>query len=392
MENKYGDAQIDRCCRILGIAALSLFLSACATGRTEFVVVKAEGTPLPSLGAAPATTPAPAITATPVPAGQVKTAAVIIEYTVAPEESLWRICRRLLGDGELYLQVASANHISHPELIQPGEKIKLDLAWKKSTSFTPALKETSTPVVAPIAGAGGKTVAVPAMDFPSRFNAAFKPGEHLMFAVQYFNIAAGFAALDVEAGPLKFGRPTYRLVATARTHPAFEWIFKVRDRIESYFDSQGLFSWQYEKHLREGGYSNDTVMIYDQLHHRVIKDEGRTSLDALPWVQDVLSEFYYFRTLKFNLGDTVTVPVFADDGKAYELLVAVVKKERVSVPAGTFDCIVVEPALKFEGLFQQKGKVTIWLTDDAHRAPVLIKSQIVIGTIDIVLREAQIME
>jgi len=62
------------------------------------------------------------------------------------------------------------------------------------------------------------------------------------------------------------------------------------------------------------------------------------------------------------------------------------------VPAGTFDCIVVEPALKFEGLFQQKGKVTIWLTDDEHRVPVLIKTQIVIGTIDIVLREAKIVE
>jgi hypothetical protein len=238
---------------------------------------------------------------------------------------------------------------------------------------------------------GSRAEAAPPV-FPARVNRAFKPGEHLMFAVQYFNIAAGFATLDVEEGPLKFGRPTYRIVAGARTHPAFEWIFKVRDRIESYMDRGGLFSWQYEKHLREGGYANDSVMIYDQLNRKVIKDEGRTQVPAPPWAQDVLSEFYYFRTLKFNLGDTVTVPVVADDGKTYELLVKIVRRERISVPAGTFDCIVAEPALKFEGLFQQKGKVTIWLTDDEHLVPVLIKSQIVIGTIDIVLREARVIE
>jgi hypothetical protein len=368
------------------VLAGSLLLGACATGRTQFKVVRAESLPTPPPAEVPAVTPVPT------PAPDARAAAEVIDYTVAPDESLWRICRRLLGDPELYPRVAEANRLSRPELIHPGQKLKLDLSWKKTPGMAPAPAAGQSAPAAAAPPAAPKAAPVAETAFPSRRNAAFKAGEHLLFAVQYFNVAAGFAALDVENGGQKFGRPTYRLVATAWTHPAFEWIFKVRDRIESYFDQQGLFSWQYEKHLREGGYANDTVMIYDQIRRKVLKDEGRTALDAVPWVQDVLSEFYYFRTLKFSLGETVTVPVFADDGKAYELLVTVLRKERVTVPAGTFDCIVVEPALKFEGLFQQKGKVVIWLTDDEHRAPVLIKTQIVIGTIDIVLREAQIVE
>jgi LysM repeat protein len=378
----------------LGLAlALAVLAGGCAIGRTEFKVVNAAGTPVLTPMATPVA---------PVAADNTSTAAVgtkeaeteTIEYTVEPGDSLWRICRRQLGDPLLALRVARANQITQPDLIQPGQKLKLDLSWKQA-GFKPASGEAAPGVLAKEsvpAPQAQKPLPASALEFPNRPNAAFKPGEHLLFAVQYFNIAAGFAALDVENGVPKNGRDTYHLLATARTHPAFEWIFKVRDRIESYFDQQGLFSWQYEKHLREGGYTNDTVMIYDQLHRKVIQDEGRKSVDAAPWVQDVLSEFYFFRTLPFKLGDTVTVPVFADDGKGYELLVSVVKKERVTVPAGTFDCIVVEPALKFEGLFQQKGKVTIWLTDDEHRVPVLIKTQIVIGTIDIVLREAKIVE
>ena len=76
----------------------------------------------------------------------------------------------------------------------------------------------------------------------------------------------------------------------------------------------------------------------------------------------------------------------------YKRQVKVLRREQVTVPAGTFHCIVVEPALKFEGLFQQKGKITLWLTDDVRRVPVLIKSQIVIGTIDIVLRDAVVVD
>jgi LysM repeat protein len=374
-------------CSLLIWICLAGGLTACATGRTEFKVVKNVPADMPAAetqASQEAVLSAQANT----PAAQAASASPAVEtwtYTVLPGESLWRISRRLLGDPRHYREIARANALTEPNLIQPGQQLKLDRAWAKSAPPVPA-----PPAVTPAPMAKSAAPAGPA--YPSRPNQAFKPGEHLMFAVQYFNIAAGFAALDVETGPKKNGRATYHIVATARTHPAFEWIFKVRDRIESYVDAQGIFSWQYEKHLREGGYSNDSVIIYDQLNQKVIKDEGRTIIPAPPWVQDVLSEFYFFRTLKFNLGDIVSVPVVADDGKSYELLVTIVKRERISVPAGSFDCIVVEPALKFEGLFQQRGRVAIWLTDDEHHVPVLIKSQIVIGTIDIVLREARVME
>ena len=371
-----------------------LVTAGCATGRTDFRVIR------PSPRPTPEATP----TATPVPDAETRSAGRV--YRVRPGDCLWNIAARELGDPWAYRRLAEVNDIVDPDLIHPGQRLRLPPAG--GTIAPAAASPTATaavvmatpmpagPVAAEAAPEGGTATASAGRDtpvvFPHRPQRAFAPGEWLKFSVEYFGIAAGYATLAVEEGPERHGRRTYRLVATARTHPAFEWFFKVRDRIESIFDAEGLFSWQYEKHLREGSYRNDSVMIYDQVNRIVIKDEGRTRMSVDPWVQDVLSEFYYYRTLSPAPDETVTIPVVADDGKAYELLVAEEKRERITVPAGTFDCVVVVPELKFEGLFQQKGKVRIWLTDDVRRVPVLVKTEIVIGTLDIVLRDAVVVD
>ena len=64
-------------------------------------------------------------------------------------------------------------------------------------------------------------------------------------------------------------------------------------------------------------------------------------------------------------------------------------REKVKVPAGEFSCLIIEPVLKDEGLFQQKGRLRIWVTDDARKLPVLMKSEILVGSIDVRLRKIQ---
>ena len=62
---------------------------------------------------------------------------------------------------------------------------------------------------------------------------------------------------------------------------------------------------------------------------------------------------------------------------------------RVVTPAGAFDCVAIEPVLKAGGIFKSKGRLVIWLTDDEHRMPVLMKSKVAIGSISVVLQEAR---
>jgi hypothetical protein len=214
-------------------------------------------------------------------------------------------------------------------------------------------------------------------------NRAFSLGEHLVFDIAYGFVKAGTATMGIPDTARVGGRPCLHIVTTAESSPFLSNLFKVRDRVESLLDADGIFSWRFEKHLREGRYKADRFEIYDQSNRRVFYRND--TIPAPPYVMDILCAFYFARTQKLEVGGHVDLDAFGD-GAVYPLRVLVHRRETVKVPAGSFSCIVIEPVIKGEGIFNQKGKLTIWLTDDERRIPVLLKSKVLIGSIDCRLR------
>ncbi|MCH8286108.1 DUF3108 domain-containing protein, partial [candidate division KSB1 bacterium] len=105
-----------------------------------------------------------------------------------------------------------------------------------------------------------------------------------------------------------------------------------------------------------------------------------------PFVQDVISAFYYIRTLDLKVGDVIELAHY-DNDKVYDIVVEVLKKQQVRVPAGKFDCIVIEPKLKTQALFKNEGKIIIYLTDDERKIPVLMVSKVFFGQVAAKLRK-----
>lgn len=68
--------------------------------------------PAPAPAEAPAPPPPPAA-----PAGQ--------SYTVESGDTLWAIAERFLGDGNRYQEIANANGIANPDLINPGQVLNI---------------------------------------------------------------------------------------------------------------------------------------------------------------------------------------------------------------------------------------------------------------------------
>jgi hypothetical protein len=215
----------------------------------------------------------------------------------------------------------------------------------------------------------------------------FAAGEKLVFSVQYGLITAGEATLEVRNIAHVGGRPCYRIVSDARTNDFFSKFYAVRDRYESFMDTTELYSLRYEKHLREGKFKRDETVEFDQTAHRATYKDKVVPIP--PRVQDVLSALYYVRALPLEVGQSVSIANHTD-GKNYPLLVKVLGRERVKTEAGEFDCLVVEPILRGPGIFTQKGRMTVWLTDDARRMPVLVKSKVVIGHVAAVLKAYQL--
>jgi hypothetical protein len=240
--------------------------------------------------------------------------------------------------------------------------------------------------------AGGDTTSYPNLVPVSALSpgyVGFGVGEKLVFSIQYGIVNAGEATLEIRNIAFIDDRPAYHIISDARSNEVFSLFFKVHDRYESFMDTTRLVSLRYEKHLREGKYKKDEAVRFDHEAHLAIYKSKTVPIS--PMTQDVLSALYYVRTLPLEIGKPIAVANHTD-GKNYPILVKILRKERVTVEAGTFDCVVVEPMLQSGGVFQQKGKLTVWLTDDKYRIPVLMKSKVVIGSVAAVLKSYRLAD
>jgi hypothetical protein len=212
------------------------------------------------------------------------------------------------------------------------------------------------------------------------YGAPFKVGEKLVFSVSWSDIVkAGTATLSIPGVKVFNGRKVYHIISTAASGAHVSTFFYTRDRIDTYLDVQDYTIWKSEKHLVEGTYKKDEVVYFNPPKRTATR--GVTTMRVLPNPRDALGGFYYVRSLELPVGREITVN-YADGKVSKPIVVKVLRKERVEVPAGTFDTIVIEPVLKeTEGIFKQEGRIWIWVTDDEKKMPVVLKSKIAIGEI-----------
>jgi len=221
-------------------------------------------------------------------------------------------------------------------------------------------------------------------------NKAFGAGEKMVFDLDYAFINAGRTIMSVDSVVKVRGKDCYRVVSKVNSNKTFDLIFKVRDYVETNIDVKGIFSRRYYKDMQEGKYKDIKEVIYEQdrgFAHMMQNGVYKLTSEIEPCAQDVLSALFYIRTLDFTVGDTLSINLH-DVKKSYPLKISVNRREHVKVPAGEFDCLVVEPFLESEGMFRSKGKLEVWLTEDDKKIPVIMRTYIVIiGHIDAKLAE-----
>ena len=209
-------------------------------------------------------------------------------------------------------------------------------------------------------------------------NNAFGVGEKLSFDVNYGFINAGSASMEVSRLIEYNGRPCYQIQTHAVSNSFFSSFYRVEDRVESITDAAGIFSWRFEKDLSEGSYKAKRQCSFDQM--RQVVTEGKDTIAVAPFIQDALSTLYFVRTQKLEVGKSLYLDNYVD-GKTYKLEVKILREETIKVEAGSFDCLVVEPLTSSVGVFKHEGRLTVWLTNDRLKMPVLMKSKVLVGSI-----------
>ncbi|GEP90930.1 Protein of unknown function [Chitinophaga terrae (ex Kim and Jung 2007)] len=221
-------------------------------------------------------------------------------------------------------------------------------------------------------------------DFCSIRNFSFQAGESITFKVYYnlgkMYVGAGEAVFNVSLEKYA-GRDVYHIVGDGKTFRAYDWIFKVRDRYESYVDTATLQPLKFIRNVNEGGYKIYNNVVFNQAGHQAVSTNG--TFPVPPCVQDVISAIYYARNIdfsKYNAGDKIPFAMFLDD-QVYNIYIRYLGTEEVNTKFGKFRAIKFKPLLIKGTIFEGGEKMTVWVSDDNNKVPLRVESPISVGNI-----------
>ncbi len=213
----------------------------------------------------------------------------------------------------------------------------------------------------------------------------FITGEKLTYSISWSSILdAGTSVMEVKEVTGPDGKKAYNFISIARSTGMMDRFYKVYDRVESLIDAEKFSSLAFYLDQTHGKRKKKREMLFDHVHNTVlvITDGKEASYTVPSVVQDSLSSLYYVRTRQdFTVGKPIIVDVH-EDGKTWAVEVHTLGREKIKTALGEFDTIKIKTYPKYEGVFRHTGEIYIWLTDDARKVPVLMKSEISIGTID----------
>lgn len=210
----------------------------------------------------------------------------------------------------------------------------------------------------------------------------FEIPEKLVYDLKWSGIKAGTATLKIVDG-----KDSIKIVSTARSADWVSFFYPVDDRIVSTLVKKPTRPYwglplRYRVKIREGRHRRDKEVIFDHgtrnatfINHL---DDDKKNVEILADTFDPLSSFYYVRTLKLEVGKPVFVNIF-DSRKMWNVEVQILRKERITTKLGTFDTVLIKPLMKSEGVFNRKGAMYIWLTDDDKHIPVKLRTKVAIG-------------
>jgi hypothetical protein len=213
----------------------------------------------------------------------------------------------------------------------------------------------------------------------------FPVGERMEYSVTWGGARIGKSVMTVEAIDTIGGIPSYRTSLKTEGGPPF---YRLEDELTSWIRPEPFATLRFDQQLRQGGYRRDrrhimdvatsTYTRYDLEDDRYIVRPDEADVPIPPGALDEVAYFYFARLSELKVGTRYEYErYFKENGNP--VVLEVLRRERIRVPAGTFNTIVVRPTIKTSGLFSEGGEAEMYLTDDERRIPVRLKTHMSIG-------------
>ncbi len=228
-------------------------------------------------------------------------------------------------------------------------------------------------------------------------NVPFKHGEEITYKIFYnWNfvwMAAGEVTFKVWDEGTQFHYQAY-----GKTYSSYEWFFTVDDRYESWVDKATLLPNYSERSVNEGKYHIFEKIAFNQNSKKMSvwrapkrgETETKTEHDTKTAVHDVLSTMFWLRTIDFvskGAGGNERFSIFMDQAEYPLRMRYVGKNEKKNIHnMGKYKTLKFQPDVITGTVFKEGTKMTVWVSDDENRIPLLIESPVSVGTVKVVLK------
>lgn len=228
---------------------------------------------------------------------------------------------------------------------------------------------------------------IPVITDPMAAPVPFGPGERLTYKVKLGIFSVGEGSMSVEGIDTVRGRPAYHLRWDVEGGVPFA---RIEDHFQSWLDTHTLVSRRFIQDIHEIDYERlRHYEFYPEARRYEMVEGGEPGEMPTSMPLDDIAFIYFARTLPLEVGATYSFNrYFKDSGNP--VVIKVLRRERVKVPAGEFNTVVVQPIIQTDGIFGEGGEAEIYFTDDDRKLLVMMKSSVpVVGSISLKLKELE---
>lgn len=225
-------------------------------------------------------------------------------------------------------------------------------------------------------------------------------GETLSYVGKFKRFGFSFAIAEMDFKVLETAPDGLRYIATeANSKGTLTKLFNFKFylKIDSAIDREKFHVETTKKRDEQGDRIRNSEADFDYQYDRVVYTEvdpnnptkapRRVASEIGPDTQDIVTAVYKLRSLDLAVGKTFEFKV-SDSGLVYDIPVKITARELIKSELGKRWCWKVEPEIFGDGrIIEKEGKLTIWITDDIDRVPVLAKLDTKFGDVEIKLRQ-----
>ena len=219
----------------------------------------------------------------------------------------------------------------------------------------------------------------------------FPVNERLSYAISWSGIHCGEMEITSYIDNEAAGGPMYRIVVLSRTTKFFDGIYRVRSRLDSYFDPRRMTSIRYDERSLEKKKRKNETWVVDLEAKEIVRtkngEESRIPVEV-ERANDPLAFIYRLRMVDTEIGQETALGLMTSKG-AVETVARVTRHKRIKTKMGKCDAASVVPEPRDEMMFSKSGSMVIWIDRQEPHRPCKIEFDLSFGSLTASLRRAE---